>query len=183
MVPVVPSPLPCGGRDRSHVAVFDLTAAERPGRIEEARVRFLEFYGSHMVDETYTYPGVEATLRHFSSLGKRMAVVTNKPEGLAEGILKELGLRSVFGMVVGGDTVVNKKPHPEPIELVLKGFGVDRPMALFVGDSAIDAATGKEAGVYTVGVSYGFGGGGAAVRDAGFDLVIDGFSELKGLID
>lgn len=159
-----------------------LMPEEGPERIEEARLKFLEFYGGHMVEETYPYPGVEETLRHFSSRGKTMAVVTNKPEVLADGILKELKLRGMFQMLVGGDTLRNKKPHPEPLEKVLNSMGVGHGEAVFVGDSAIDAETGRTAGIFTIGVSYGFGGGGKALEEAGFDLIIDGFVELKGII-
>jgi phosphoglycolate phosphatase len=169
-----------------------LMPEEGPERIEEARIIFLDFYGSHMVEETYPYPEVEETLEHFSTLGKKMAVVTNKPEGLADGILKELKLRDIFHMVVGGDTLKNRKPHPGPLNKVLSALGAAAAESIFVGDSTIDAETGRTAGVFTVGVSYGFGGGRsgegglgarAELLDAGFDLIIDRFGELKGIVE
>ncbi|MBI5343811.1 MAG: HAD hydrolase-like protein, partial [Deltaproteobacteria bacterium] len=62
---------------------------EPPDRITKARESFLEFYGTHLVVDTYVYPGVRETLGYFRGLKKKMAVVTNKPEGLARRILDE----------------------------------------------------------------------------------------------
>lgn len=152
-----------------------------PERITEARDRFLYFYGKHLVVKTYVYPGVEDTLRHFKSLDKLMAVVTNKPEGLAERILKELGLSGYFMSVVGGDSFSNRKPHPEPVEKVLGLSGMKPEKAVIVGDSPIDCETGKRAGTSTIGVTYGFRGK-LELEEACCDVIIDSFSELKNVV-
>ncbi|MEK7678796.1 MAG: HAD hydrolase-like protein, partial [Deltaproteobacteria bacterium] len=75
----------------------------------------------------------------------------------------------------------NKKPHPEPLEKMIEAIGISRDLSAFVGDSAIDCETGKKAGVFTIGVSYGFRAG-AAIEELGFDAVIDRFSELLEII-
>jgi phosphoglycolate phosphatase len=157
-----------------------LMPEEGPGRIAEAKEIFLKHYAGHLVVDTHLYPGVMETLAHFRDMGKSMAIVTNKPRALAGAILDELGLGDFFGVVAGGDTFPNRKPHPEPLEEVMRASGVKPARTAFVGDSLIDAETGLRAGVFTVGVSYGFGGSG--VGAAGFSIVIDAFRELKGII-
>ncbi len=157
-----------------------LMPEESPERITEAKDLFLKYYAGHLVVDTYLYPGVMETLAHFRDLGKSMAIVTNKPRAFADRILGELGLGPFFGVVAGGDTFPNRKPHPEPLEEVMRACGVEPARTVFVGDSLIDAETGLRAGVFTVGVSYGFGGTG--VGAAGFNIVIEDFAELKGII-
>ncbi len=157
-----------------------LMPKENSERIAEAKDIFLAHYGGHLVVDTYLYPGVMETLTHFRDMGKSMAIVTNKPKSLAEGIIAELGLKPFFPVVVGGDSFANRKPHPEPLEEVMRTCGAEPARSVFIGDSLIDAETGRRAGVFTVGVSYGFGG--AEVTTVDFNLLIQAFAELKGLI-
>lgn len=159
-----------------------LMPGETTGVIEDARKRFLAFYATHLVDETRVYPGVVETLDHFRGLGKTLAIVTNKPESFAREITRLLGFSDRFAMLVGGDTFANRKPHPEPLESVLSSLGASREAAVFIGDSAIDLETGRSAGVSTIGVSYGFNGGRRELEEAGFDVVIDAFPELKSVV-
>lgn len=158
-----------------------LMPGEPPLRIEDARGVFLEFYGSHLVVQTLLYPGVVDTLRHFKSVDKRMAVVTNKPEGLSMRILDELGLAGYFAVVLGGDTVANKKPHPEPVERALSKAGAEPSRSVMVGDSPVDCEAGRAAGLSTIGVSYGFRGA-EELKGAGCDIIINSFAELKDVL-
>ncbi|HLC18176.1 MAG TPA: HAD-IA family hydrolase [Thermodesulfobacteriota bacterium] len=158
-----------------------LMPEETPGAIGAAREKFLEFYGERLVEDTTLYPGVRETLEYFVERGKKMAVVTNKPQALSERILDEMEMRRFFSMVVGGDTLSNKKPHPEPLVKVIKTMGFTPGESVFVGDSPIDCETGKKAGVFTIGVAYGFRPLDELVS-AGFDLLIEKFPELKDVI-
>lgn len=155
-----------------------LMPGESPEKISEAREKFLEIYGGHLLNNTFMYPGVEATLEHFLRMDKKMAVVTNKPIGLTRRVLDELKIAGCFGMVIGGDSLPNKKPHPEPVENTLKGFAIAPSRAVMVGDSPVDCEAGKAAGTNTIGVSYGFRGR-HELEEAGCAMIIDSFSELK----
>ncbi|MEK6791010.1 MAG: HAD-IA family hydrolase [Deltaproteobacteria bacterium] len=152
---------------------------EPPERIEAGRRMFLDFYGAHLVVDTYVYPGVQETLALFKSLGKKMAVVTNKPVAFAERVLTEFNLRGYFLAVIGGDSFANRKPHPEPIEAALKAAGCGALEAVLVGDSPIDCEAGRAAGVSTIGVSYGFR---SREELSGCAAVIDKFDELKRIV-
>jgi len=152
-----------------------------PDVIDEATARFLDFYGRRLSVHTRAYPGVMDALARFRGAGKGMAVVTNKPEALALRLLSDLGMDGFFEVVVGGDTVRNKKPDPEGIMRVLGSLGVEPSGAAFVGDSPVDCESGRAAGVYTVGVTYGFRPV-DELRRAGFDVLIGSFSELESVL-
>lgn len=152
-----------------------------PPAIEEARRIFLGFYGEAPVVKTFAYPGVTETLKHFRRKGKKMAIVTNKPYGLANRILGELGLSGSFELVVGGDSFENKKPHPEPLERVMKALNAAPEASVIVGDSPVDCESGKKAGMRTIGVSYGFRGTGELL-EAGCDIIVDEFPGLKEIL-
>lgn len=158
-----------------------LMPGEGPGRVEEARGKFLGFYGERLVVDTTLYPGVRKTLDRFREMGKTMAVVTNKPVRFAERILEALDLCVYFVMVVGGDSFTRRKPHPEPIEKVVAALGAAPERTVLVGDSPIDCEAGVGAGVNIVGVSYGFRGK-QDLRLAGCPVIVDEFQDLMGVI-
>ncbi|OGP16107.1 MAG: phosphoglycolate phosphatase [Deltaproteobacteria bacterium GWC2_55_46] len=158
-----------------------LMPGETSERIAEARLKFLDFYGDHLVVKTSVYPGVEDTIGHFMKAGKKLAVVTNKPFGLAESILEIVRLKDFFSVILGGDSLPNKKPHSEPIEKAMSDLCAPPEKTVVVGDSPVDCEAGKAAGAYTVGVSYGFRGRGE-LEAAGCDIIIDDFTSLKRMI-
>ncbi len=149
--------------------------------LDEARRIFLDFYGSHLTVKTRLYSGVEETLHHLHARGFKMAIVTNKPIALTKEILNALSLTPHFTPVLGGDSVRNKKPHPESVETVLREHSLSPAGALFIGDSRIDIETGKAAGIGTIGAAYGFRGR-MELENAGADQIIDSFDALKKII-
>jgi len=149
--------------------------------VERARCGFLETYGSRLSVETLVYPGVVETLEAFTADGRLLAVVSNKPEALSVSVIAELGLSGFFTMVLGGDSLPEKKPHPAPILKVLDETGIRAERAAMVGDSPIDCRAGRESGLFTVGVTYGFRPR-SEIDSAGFDAVIERFPELTDLL-
>ena len=158
-----------------------LMPQEGPERIDEARVKFLEYYWDHLTVNTILYPGVRETIDYFKDHDKKMAIVTNKPIKFTEKILNELALKDFFLMVLGGDSLVNRKPDPEPVEKVISTLGVTKGKTVFVGDSKVDGETGKRAGIFTIGVEYGFRGR-KELEEAGFDVIISEFPELTRIL-
>ena len=158
-----------------------LMPQEGPERIDDARVKFLEYYWDHLTVNTILYPGVRETIDYFKDHDKKMAIVTNKPIKFTEKILNELALKDFFLMVLGGDSLMNRKPDPEPVEKVISTLGVTKGKTVFVGDSKVDGETGKRAGIFTIGVEYGFRGR-KELEDAGFDIIISEFPELTRIL-
>lgn len=103
--------------------------------------RFIEIYDSaHGL--TTLYPHVAEVL---AALPNPLAICTNKPEGPTRSVLGHFNLAHHFKVIVGGDTLAEKKPDPAPLHAAIAGMG-NHP-ALFIGDSEVDAATAHAAGV------------------------------------
>ena len=121
---------------------------------------FLAYYREHKLDHTTVYAGVKEALAslHQSSNGvaRRMAVLSNKPVIPSRAIVEALGLGPFFAQVYGGNSFATKKPEPEGAHMLLEESGVRPEQAVMVGDSHVDVETGRNAGLWTVGVTYGF---------------------------
>jgi len=104
---------------------------------------FMQFYNQDPATLTTLYPNLLPLLDALIAKGHRLAVCTNKPEAPARLILDELGIEFYFDVVVGGDTLEQKKPDPAPLLHVLKLMGTDT--CLYVGDSEVDAETAERA--------------------------------------
>jgi len=132
---------------------------------DEAIVRqglqfFLSYYREHKLDHTTVYAGIPEALNGIqnSSNGfpRQMAVLTNKPVIPSRAIVEALGLGPFFKQVYGGNSFVTKKPDPAGARKLLDEHGVRPEEAVIVGDSHVDVETGRNAGLWTVGVTYGF---------------------------
>jgi phosphoglycolate phosphatase len=148
------------------------------GATEEDCLRGLEFfikyYSVHKLDNTVLYPGVRETLDALA--GMPMAVLTNKPVGASRGILNGLGLSRHFRFVYGGNSFERKKPDPMGVEIILREFGASPAQSMVVGDSEIDVQTGRNAGSWVCGVTYGFGSHRLAEYPP--DILVDRLTEL-----
>ncbi len=125
-------------------------------RLEEAVLRFKRYYRDHCLDHTHVYPGVMSTLKFFKH--KKLAVVTNKPVRVSGYLLDELGLSPYIKVLIGGDSLPNKKPHPEPVLSALVTMRVHHAKrVVMVGDSANDVEAGQAAGTVTCGLRSNIG--------------------------
>ncbi|PIQ96584.1 MAG: phosphoglycolate phosphatase [Nitrospinae bacterium CG11_big_fil_rev_8_21_14_0_20_56_8] len=149
--------------------------------IGQAVTLFRKHYARHLVEHTGFYPGVRETVEHFSRLNRRQSILSNKPLDFIEQILVELDFRDPFQILIGGDSVQNKKPDPEGLLKILHDSGITAGETVLVGDSEVDIETGKRAGVRTVGVTYGLGDP-AALRASNPDHLIDRMEDLKLLV-
>jgi len=120
---------------------------------------FLSYYREHKLDYTRLYDGIpEAleTLRGANGSRRVMSVLTNKPVNPSRAIVQALGIAEKFVSVYGGNSFETKKPDPLGINTILAETGVSADEAVMIGDSAVDILTGRAAGTWTCGVSYGF---------------------------
>ena len=91
------------------------------------------------------------------SLGIPLAVITNKNEVLTIKLLKALGLSDYFSLVLGGDSLPEKKPSPAPLLHAAEVLGVPVENMIMVGDSRNDILAAKAAGCPSIGVTFGYG--------------------------
>src|SRR6202030_3517630 len=133
--------------------------------VDEAIVRqglqfFLSYYREHKLDHTTVYPGVHQALaavqRTANGTPRQLAVLSNKPVIPSRAIAEALGLSPFFAQIYGGNSFATKKPDPEGARKLLEEIGVRPEETAIVGDSHVDIETGRNAGLWTVGVSYGF---------------------------
>jgi phosphoglycolate phosphatase len=162
------------GRGVEHLLRHSLPEADDQRFAEVMRV-FLAHYEAHLLDRTMLYPGVREVLSYFHD--KRRLVVSNKIYRLTEAVVRGLGVAGEFDAILGGDSAVEKKPHPALLQLALSRFQVAAAQALMVGDGDTDIEAGRRAGVITCGVTYGLGSK-EDLLAAQPDLVIDHISEL-----
>ena len=148
--------------------------------LEAEHLAMIDVYGDHLTVLTTLMPGVPDVIEAVREDGVQVAVVTNKPQRAAEAILDDLGLSPYLDAVIGGDAGVEKKPAPDMLLAALDVLGVAPEDALAVGDSPVDVAAARAAGVLIAAVRGGYTT--VAVEELGADAVIDGLDLLSGAI-
>jgi phosphoglycolate phosphatase len=124
--------------------------------------RLLQHYRDGICRETRMYPGAVEAVHALRGDGFVCSVCTNKPEGLAEILLQKLGVRGLFGALVGADTLPVRKPDPAPYRLSVTAAGGDVARSMLVGDTDTDRQTARNAGVPVALVTFGPEGHGVA---------------------
>lgn len=148
--------------------------------IDKALKTFLTYYGDHIADRSKPFEGVIETLEHFAGEGASMGVCTNKPYGLSVKLLEALGMIDYFPVVLGADSVENRKPHPEHLLKAIDELRLAPHQALMIGDSPADVGAARAAKVPVIVVSFGYSE--VAAHDLGADLVIDRFAQLRDAV-
>jgi phosphoglycolate phosphatase len=135
------------------------------------------FYAQRCGTRSHLFPHVRETLTKLREQGVKLAVVTNKEGRYTQVVLDVHQLTPMFDAVISGDTFSAKKPNPVGVAHCLSQFGVSADRALFVGDSSIDAATARNAGLPVWLLPYGYNMG-QAIEACAPDRVIQDFSSL-----
>lgn len=136
-----------------------------------------QHYNARCGTNSRLYPGVQQALDGLRARGVKLAVVTNKESRYTEVVMKAHGLQHCVDQVISGDTLPTKKPDPAGVLACLSAFGVAPERALFVGDSSIDVASARNAGVRVWVLPYGYNMG-QPIASCGADRVIDSCAEL-----
>lgn len=137
---------------------------------------FLEYYRHHALDYTTLYPGVRESLERLHSAGQQLAILTNKPVRITHRILDGLGIAPLFFEAYGGNSFDRKKPDPIGIDTLRAEAKAEAKETWMVGDSHVDVRTARNAGVFAVGVTWGFQP--ESLREHPPDLLIDHMAQL-----
>jgi phosphoglycolate phosphatase len=148
------------------------------GDIQSGLQLFLSYYRDHMLDQSVLYPGVVEALESLRDF--RLAVLTNKPIRFSRMMLEGLGILQSFAAVYGGNSFERKKPDPVGIFQILSDTSGRAENTWMIGDSAVDVLTGRNAGVKTCGVSWGYAT--ESFERTPPDAVIDRFEQLEPLV-
>jgi phosphoglycolate phosphatase len=119
------------------------------------RVRFMDIYAEHLTDESLVYPGIMSFLEMHR--GKPMAIVTNKPQPLAEIIVERLGLAPFFQSVIGAEQSLQKKPHPDMVLHALQLLQSPPQQTVLLGDHHVDLRAAQAAGIKSCFCAWGLG--------------------------
>jgi phosphoglycolate phosphatase len=158
-----------------------LVAADAdPAQKDTLLPRFLELYQADPATRTRCYPGVVETLKALRQKDFRLAVVTNKPVSATNKILEALSLAEFFPVVIGGDSLPQRKPDPAQLHEAARQLGVDVDQTLMVGDNIHDVEAAHAAGMRCVAVSYGYHH--CPPSEFNADHLIDRFGELPPLV-
>ncbi len=155
-------------------------ASPQPDEVDDALKIFQSHYREHLLDQTRVYPEVTETLARLDYLSK--AIVTNKPHEFSVALLEGLGMLSQFQIVLGGDSLSERKPSPMMLLAAASACGVRPSECLMVGDTKFDVIAGRAAGMKTCGYIPGFRGR-TELAEAGADFLIERFSELQILVE
>jgi phosphoglycolate phosphatase len=159
-------------------------ATDDEGLFLRALEYFLGYYRLHKLDHTTVYAGVAETLTGLvapsNGVQRLMAVLSNKPVNPSRDILQALGLGDFFVRIYGGNSFTTKKPDPLGVRTILQETGMAADEALMIGDSAVDILTGRNAGLWTCGVTYGFAP--HSLEDVPPDVLIETPRELGELL-
>jgi phosphoglycolate phosphatase len=144
-----------GGRAMLRLGFARIGRDGDEAEIDRQYPRLLRAYDDAIAVHTRLYPGAMAAVEHLKSDGYRVAICTNKPEGLARKLLTELAVLDAFHALIGADTLPVRKPDPAPLHAAVERAGGIKGRCCLVGDSDTDRNTAKAAGVPSILVTFG----------------------------
>ena len=150
-------------------------------RVEELVHAYRE-HNRPLHDELEAFPGVEDLVEELASQGRKLGIVTAKGRQTVDLAFRVLDLERHFDVVVTADMTKRHKPDPEPVETALELLGSRPSEAAFVGDSPYDIESGKAAGVFAIGVTWGKIHPAERLLDAGADVLVHTPGELLGVL-
>lgn len=144
---------------------------------ESLLARFMTRYQEDVSGHSTLYPGAAELLAACRGAGIALACVTNKPYAPARALLADMAILEPFDLLLGGDSLSRKKPHPGPLQHCLRHFGVAPGQALMVGDSRNDVEAARAAGVPCVALPWGYNHG-EPIEACRPDWLLEGLVDL-----
>ena len=157
----------------------------RLGDVDEALVAanysvLTRHYAENINVKTEFYPGAMEAVEALRSAGYAVGICTNKPEALAESLMQSLGVRDMFGALLGADTLPVRKPDPEHYFETVRRVGGDPAQSLLIGDTETDEKTARAAGVPIVLVEFGPEGPG--IKRLKPDALLPDYGQLGNVV-
>ncbi len=155
--------------------------AEPDAALFDKALPIFEKHYTELLLESKPFPNVVKGLDAMKAVGYRLGCITNKVERYTNPLLKGIGMAKYFDIVLAGDTLPEKKPHPLPLLYSAKFFGCAIEQLLLVGDSLSDAQAARAAGCRIICVPYGYNHG-EPVETLNVDAVIPDLTGVLPLI-
>ncbi len=125
-------------------------------RIEEGMKVYGRIFDQNCTYHVTPYEGIPGMLKALKEKGMHLAVLSNKPDRQTVKVVKEIFGDGLFDYVQGQKEGIRRKPEPDGVWYLMEQMQVSKEECLYIGDSEVDAATGKNAGLKTIGVLWGF---------------------------
>ena len=168
------------GRLVKRALTGEMHATPDAALFEHAMPIFEKHY-SQLLLGSKPYDGAIEGMEAMRAEGFRLGCITNKSSRFTGPLLAGTGLAKYFDIIVSGDTLPEKKPHPLPVQYVAKFFGVPVETMLLIGDSLNDTLAARAAGCPVFCVPYGYNRG-EPVEALDQDAVINNLSAALPLI-
>lgn len=156
-------------------------AGEPAGAVNGAWPGFASDYAQRCGSNSLVHAGVRPMLQRLRAQGLQQVLLTNKEDAFTQRLLARHQLLAEFDLIVAGDTLPVKKPHPGVVHHALAALQARPDQALLVGDSATDVRTARAAGIAVQLVRHGYPQGGLTGDDAP-DAFIDHFDQFNPLL-
>lgn len=143
------------GNGVRRLMILSVPEGEKNERFEEVFATFKAYYMEHCKDHTCLYNGITETLQELKKRGYRMAVVSNKLQSGVDELYQEY-FRETIEVAIGERPEMARKPAPDMVHKALADMGVSQEEAVYIGDSDVDLATARNAGLPCVSVLWGF---------------------------
>ncbi len=169
-----------GGRAMLRLGMERLGRGNETDTIDRYYPVLLQAYEQDIDNHTVMYPGAMDAVEALKGAGYRVAICTNKPEGLAHTLLTRLGVRDAFGAMLGADSLAVRKPDPEHLFETARRAGGNPALCCLVGDTNTDRKTAAAAGVPCILVTFGPSGEDMAALNP--EALLDDYTHLPALV-
>lgn len=149
----------------------------KASRIEEGMKIYGRIFDQNCTYHVTLYEGIQEMLKALKDRGIHLAVLSNKPDRQTVKVVKEIFGDNIFDYAQGQKDGIRRKPEPDGVWYLMEQMQVSKEECLYIGDSEVDAATGKNAGLKTIGVLWGFRDR-KTLETAGVDHLIERPEEL-----
>ncbi len=147
------------------------------GFLDEVFKKYLDFLSVHCSEKVTVYDGLIETIKEMKKRGVECVIFSNKPHVQACKVIRNVYPEDTFKEVLGQSDGYPRKPDPAGALMLMERAGVRPEECIYIGDTNTDMLTGKAAGMYTIGVLWGFRGR-EELEDAGADVIVSSPEEL-----
>lgn len=136
--------------------VLHAAGDEKETGFDQLRASYERLFERHCMYRVAPYEGITEMLEQLKQMGIKLAVLSNKPHERTKDVIGDLFCEGLFDLVIGQSEEIRRKPSPDGVYLIAEKFQIPLSEICYVGDTNTDMQTGKSAGVWTIGVLWGF---------------------------
>jgi len=148
--------------------------------LERQYIEFMHHYWRQLHKHSFLFDGAMEAVSELKHRGYCVGICTNKPEAMAEELLRQMDVRHEFASLIGADTLPVRKPHPTPVIEAAKRAGGDPARSVLIGDTTTDREAARAAGIPSILVT--FSPHGRSVEALQPDALLEKFSDLPDLV-